>query len=236
MRNNNRHDNQLRPIEFIPSFNPYAEGSCLVKYGNTHVICTASVDQHVPSWLKDEEKGWITAEYAMLPRATQTRTQRESKKPSGRSQEIQRLIGRSLRAVVDLEKMKDFCIYIDCDVIQADGGTRVASISGGFVALYQAIQKLLAEKSLLQNPIREFVAAVSCDICSGKPVLDVDYSEDSSSQVDMNFVLTESGKIVEIQGTAEEKPFSEDEFNQLFKMAQSAIKQIIELQKKALKC
>ena len=236
MRNNNRHDNQLRPIEFIPSFNPYAEGSCLVKYGNTHVICTASVDQHVPSWLKDEEKGWITAEYAMLPRATQTRTQRESKKPSGRSQEIQRLIGRSLRAVVDLEKMKDFCIYIDCDVIQADGGTRVASVSGGFVALYQAIQKLLAEKSLLQNPIREFVAAVSCDICSGKPVLDVDYSEDSSSQVDMNFVLTESGKIVEIQGTAEEKPFSEDEFNQLFKMAQSAIKQIIDLQKKALKC
>lgn len=236
MRSDNRHDNQLRPIEFIPSFNPYAEGSCLVKYGNTHVICTASVDSHVPSWLKDSEKGWITAEYAMLPRATQTRTQRESKKPSGRSQEIQRLIGRSLRAVVDLEKMKDFCIYIDCDVIQADGGTRVASISGGFVALYQAIQKLLAEKSLLQNPIREFVAAVSCDICSGKPVLDVDYSEDSTSQVDMNFVLTESGKIVEIQGTAEEKPFSEDEFNQLLKMAQSAVKQIIEMQKKALQC
>ncbi len=236
MRSDNRHDNQLRPIEFIPSFNPYAEGSCLVKYGNTHVICTASVDSHVPSWLKDSEKGWITAEYAMLPRATQTRTQRESKKPSGRSQEIQRLIGRSLRAVVDLEKMKDFCIYIDCDVIQADGGTRVASISGGFVALYQAIQKLLAEKSLLQNPIREFVAAVSCDICSGKPVLDVDYSEDSTSQVDMNFVLTESGKIVEIQGTAEEKPFSEGEFNQLLKMAQSAVKQIIEMQKKALQC
>lgn len=236
MRSDNRHDNQLRQIEFIPSFNPYAEGSCLVKYGNTHVICTASVDSHVPSWIKDSEKGWITAEYAMLPRATQTRTQRESKKPSGRSQEIQRLIGRSLRAVVDLEKMKDFCIYIDCDVIQADGGTRVASISGGFVALYQAIQKLLAEKSLLHNPIREFVAAVSCDICSGKPVLDVDYSEDSTSQVDMNFVLTESGKIVEIQGTAEEKPFSEDEFNQLLKMAQSAVKQIIEMQKKALQC
>jgi len=236
MRNSNRQPNQLRDIEFIPSFNPYAEGSCLVKYGNTHVICTASVDNHVPSWLKDSEKGWITAEYAMLPRATQTRTQRECKKPSGRTQEIQRLIGRSLRAVVDLEKMKDICIYIDCDVIQADGGTRVASISGGFVALYLAIQKLMSEKILLQNPIREFVAAVSCDICQGTPILDVDYTEDSSSQVDMNFVLTESGKIVEIQGTAEGEPFSENEFNQLLELGKSGINQIIAQQKKALQC
>lgn len=208
----------------------------MVKYGNTHVICTASVDNHVPSWLKDSEKGWITAEYAMLPRATQTRTQRECKKPSGRTQEIQRLIGRSLRAVVDLEKMKDICIYIDCDVIQADGGTRVASISGGFVALYLAIQKLMSEKTLLQNPIREFVAAVSCDICQGTPILDVDYTEDSSSQVDMNFVLTESGKIVEIQGTAEGEPFSENEFNQLLELGKSGINQIIAQQKKALQC
>lgn len=236
MRNNNRANDQLRNIEFIPSFNPYAEGSCLVKYGNTHVICTASVDEHVPSWLKEEEKGWITAEYAMLPRATQTRTQRESKKPSGRTQEIQRLIGRSLRAVVDLEKMKGICIYIDCDVIQADGGTRVASVSGGFVALYLAIQKLLKDKVISQNPIREFVAAVSCDICNGHPVLDVDYSEDSTSQVDMNFILTESGKIVEIQGTAEGEPFTEDEFNHLLELGKSGIKQIISKQKEALQC
>lgn len=236
MRTNNRKIDQLRDIEFIPSFNPYAEGSCLVKYGNTHVICTASVDDKVPSWLKEEEKGWITAEYAMLPRATQTRTQRESKKPSGRSQEIQRLIGRSLRAVVDLEQLKGFCIYIDCDVIQADGGTRVASVSGGFVALYQAIQKLLAEKKISTNPIREFVAAVSCDICDGQAVLDVDYSEDSTSQVDMNFILTESEKIVEIQGTAEGSPFTEDEFNHMLELAKSGIKQIINKQKKALQC
>lgn len=236
MRNNNRENNQLRDIEFIPSFNPYAEGSCLVKYGNTHVICTATVDEHVPSWLKEEEKGWITAEYAMIPRATQTRVTRECKKPSGRTQEIQRLIGRSLRAVINLEKIKGFCIYIDCDVIQADGGTRVASISGSFVALYQAIQKMLADKLITQNPIREFVAAVSCDICNGKPVLDVDYAEDSSSQVDMNFILTESGKIVEIQGTAEGEPFTEAEFNQMLDLAKDGIKQIIAKQKEALQC
>lgn len=236
MRSDNRSPNQLRNVEFIPSFNPYAEGSCLVKYGNTHVICTASVDDKVPSWLKEEEKGWITAEYAMLPRATQTRTQRESKKPSGRTQEIQRLIGRSLRAVVNLDQLKGFCIYIDCDVIQADGGTRVASISGGFVALYQAIQKLLSEKRISVNPIREFVAAVSCDIYDGQAVLDVDYKEDSSSQVDMNFILTESEKIVEIQGTAEGFPFTEEEFNQMLNLAKSGIKQIINKQKEALQC
>ena len=236
MRNNNRSNNQLRDIEFIPSFNPYAEGSCLVKYGNTHVICTATVDTNVPSWLKSEDKGWITAEYAMLPRSAQTRITRECKKPSGRTQEIQRLIGRCLRAVVDLEKMKGLCIYIDCDVIQADGGTRVASVSGGFVALYQAIQKLLADKTLPENPIREFVAAVSCDICGGNAVLDVDYLEDSTSQVDMNFIMTESGKIVEIQGTAEGFPFSEDEFHQMLELGKSGIKQIITKQKEALQC
>lgn len=235
MRTSNRLNNQLRDIEFIPSFNPYAEGSCLVKYGNTHVICTASVDEHVPAWLKDESKGWLTAEYAMLPRATQTRTQRECKKPSGRTQEIQRLIGRSLRAVLDLEKMPGICIYIDCDVIQADGGTRVASISGSFIALYQAVQKLLKEGKIKENPIREYVAAVSCDICDGNAVLDVDYTEDSSSQVDMNFIMTESGKIVEIQGTAEGFPFTEDEFSQLFALGKEGIKQIIAKQKEALK-
>lgn len=235
MRVSNRLNNQLRNIEFIPSFNPYAEGSCLVKYGNTHVICTASVDEHVPSWLKGENKGWLTAEYAMLPRAAQTRILRECKKPSGRTQEIQRLIGRSLRAVLDLEKMPEICIYIDCDVIQADGGTRVASISGSFIALYQAIQKLLNEGKIKENPIREFVAAVSCDIYDHEAILDVDYTEDSNSQVDMNFVMTESGKIVEIQGTAEGFPFTEDEFSQLFALGKDGIKQIIAKQKEVLK-
>ncbi len=236
MRNSGRENNQLRDIEFVTGFNPYAEGSCLVKYGNTHVICTASVDEKVPSWLKGQEKGWITAEYAMLPRSTQTRVQREVKKSSGRTQEIQRLIGRSLRAVVDLEKMKDICVTIDCDVLQADGGTRVASISGGFVALYLALKKLVKEEKLPKNPIREFVAAVSCDIYNGQAILDVDYEEDSNSQVDMNFIMTESGKIVEIQGTAEGEPFEEKEFNELMRLGKEGIKHIIAKQKEALKC
>lgn len=236
MRRSNRKNNQLREIDFVVDFNPYAEGSCLVKYGNTHVVCTATVDEKVPSWIKGQNKGWITAEYAMLPRSTITRVPRETKKPSGRSQEIQRLIGRSLRAVVDLDKMPEISITIDCDVLQADGGTRVASVSGGFVALYSAINKLLQEGRIKENPIREFVAAVSCDICNGEAVLDVDYEEDSSSQVDMNFVLTESGKIVEIQGTAEGEPFTDEEFNKLMELGKEGIKQIIAKQKGVLKC
>lgn len=159
MRNTNRKNNQLRNIELICDYNPYAEGSCLVKFGNTHVVCTASVEEKVPNWLKGQNKGWITAEYGMLPRANRVRVPRESKSPSGRTQEIQRLIGRSLRAVVDLSKMKDISVCIDCDVIQADGGTRTASITGGFVALYLAMEKLVARKKLEVNPIREFVAA-----------------------------------------------------------------------------
>jgi len=234
MRHSNRQNNEIRPIELIPHFNPYAEGSCLVKYGNTHVVCTASVDEKLPAWLKGQNKGWITAEYAMLPRSTQIRVPRESKKPSGRTQEIQRLIGRSLRSVVDLSAMKDFSVCIDCDVLQADGGTRVASISGGFVALYLALQKLVSENRLKANPIKEFVAAVSCDIYNGEAVLDVDYEEDSGSQVDMNFVMTESGKIVEIQGTAEGAPFEESQFNELLALGKQGIAQIIRLQKKAL--
>lgn len=236
MRRSNRKNNQLREIDFVVDFNPYAEGSCLVKYGNTHVVCTATVEEKVPSWIKGQNKGWITAEYAMLPRSTITRVPRETKKPSGRSQEIQRLIGRSLRAVVDLDKMPEISITIDCDVLQADGGTRVASVSGGFVALYSAINKLLQEGRIKENPIREFVAAVSCDICNGEAVLDVDYEEDSSSQVDMNFVLTESGKIVEIQGTAEGEPFTDEEFNKLMELGKEGIKQIITKQKGVLKC
>ena len=234
MRNTNRKNNQLRNIELIPDFNPYAEGSCLVKFGNTHVICTASVEEKVPNWLKGQNKGWITAEYGMLPRANRQRVPRESKNPSGRTQEIQRLIGRSLRAVVDLSKMKDLSICIDCDVIQADGGTRTASVTGGFVALYLAVCHLMEHKKLAENPIREFVAAVSCDIFEGEKIIDVDYEEDSHAQVDMNFVLTESGKIVEIQGTAEEEPFSEEDFNALLALEKDGIKQLIAEQKRVL--
>ncbi len=226
MRHSQRENNQIRNIEIIPHFNPYAEGSCLIKCGNTHVVCTATVEDKVPSWLKGQEQGWITAEYAMLPRATTTRVPRESKKPSGRSQEIQRLIGRSLRAAVDLTKMKDISILVDCDVLQADGGTRTASITGGFVAVSLAVKKLMNDGILQENPIREYVAAVSCDIYNGEAIADVDYEEDSNAQVDMNFIMTESGKIVEIQGTAEGEPFSEEQFNQMLTLAKQAIKQL----------
>ena len=234
MRPSGRANNQIRNIEIIPDFNPYAEGSCLIKCGNTHVICTVTKEEKVPSWLKGQEKGWITAEYGMLPRATHTRVPRELKKPSGRTQEIQRLIGRSLRAAVDLTKIKDMSFCVDCDVIQADGGTRTASITGGFVALYLAIQNLMKQGVLTENPIRDFVAAVSCDIYEGEAIADVDYDEDSSAQVDMNFIMTESGKIIEIQGTAEGEPFSEDEFQQLLSLAKQAIKQLAEIQHKVL--
>lgn len=234
MRHSKRQTDELRNIELIPHFNPYAEGSCLVKFGNTHVVCTASVEEKVPNWLKGQNKGWITAEYAMLPRSAQVRMPREHKNPSGRTQEIQRLIGRSLRAVVDLSKMKDISICVDCDVIQADGGTRVASVTGGFVALYIAIQKMMSLNKIKVNPIKEFVAAVSCDIHQGCAVLDVDYVEDSSAQVDMNFVLTESGRIVEIQGTAEDEPFEEAQFAELMALAKKGVAELILKQKQAL--
>ncbi len=234
MRHTDRAADALRNIELIPNFNPYAEGSCLVKYGNTHVVCTASVEEKLPAWLKGQNKGWITAEYAMLPRSAQVRVPRECKKPSGRTQEIQRLIGRSLRSVVDLEQMKDISVCIDCDVLQADGGTRVASITGGFVALYLAMEKLVSMQKLKTNPIREFVAAVSCDIYNDEAILDVDYEEDSNSQVDMNFVMTESGKIVEIQGTAEGAPFDEEQFNQMLALGKQGIREIIAKQKSVL--
>ena len=234
MRHSGRANNQIRNIEFIPHFNPYAEGSCLVKFGNTHVVCTVTVEDKVPSWLKGQDRGWITAEYAMLPRAAQTRIPRETKKRSGRSQEIQRLIGRSLRAAVDLTKIQELSFLVDCDVLQADGGTRTASITGSFVALYLAVQKLMAEGKLAENPIREFVAAVSCDLYDGEAIADVDYEEDSAAQVDMNFIMTESGKIVEIQGTAEGEPFSEEDFSKLLALAKSSIKQLIAKQHEVL--
>lgn len=234
MRQNNRQNDELRKVEIIPNFNPYAEGSCLIKSGNTHVICTASVEDKVPAWLKDEGKGWITAEYAMLPRATLTRTPRETLKPSGRSQEIKRLIGRALRAGVDLTKMPEISVIIDCDVIQADGGTRTASVTGGFVALYLALESLVKGGKLPENPIREFVAAVSCGIHNGQAILDEDYEEDSHAQADTNFVFTESGRIVEIQGTAEEEPFDNEQFLSLMKLAQKGIGELIKKQKIAL--
>ncbi len=234
MRHSQRQFDEIREVEIIPNFNPYAEGSCLIKCGETHVVCTASVQDKVPAWLKGQNRGWITAEYGMLPRSTQVRVARETTKPSGRTQEIQRLIGRALRSVVDLEKLKDMSFCIDCDVIQADGGTRTASITGGFVALYLAIEKLRKDGKLVVNPIREFVAAVSCAIHNGEEILDVDYLEDSSAQADMNFVLTESGKIVEIQGTAEEKPFDEAQYAKLFGLAKKGIAELIAKQKEAL--
>ncbi len=233
-RNSGRKDDEKRQVEIITGFNPFAEGSCLIKCGNTHVVCTATVEDKVPSWLKGQEKGWVTAEYAMLPRATLTRVPRETKKPSGRSQEIQRLVGRGLRAGVDLEKMPEISVTIDCDVLQADGGTRTASITGGFVALYQALQKMVAAEKLPENPVREFVAAISCGICDGAAVLDLDYAEDSSAQADTNFVLTESGKIVEIQGTAEGQPFDESQFAELMRLARKGIGELIAKQKEAL--
>lgn len=234
MRHSGRQCDEIRSIEIIPGYNPYAEGSCLIKCGNTHVLCTASVEEKVPAWLKGQNRGWITAEYGMLPRSAQVRIPRELKKPSGRTQEIQRLVGRALRAVVDLEAMKDLSICIDCDVIQADGGTRTASITGGFVALYQAIEKLMQQKKLKTNPIRDFVAAISCGIYKDEKVLDVDYEEDSNAQADTNFVLTESGKIVEIQGTAEGNPFAEEDFGALFALAKKGINELIHKQKQAL--
>lgn len=234
MRHSGRKNNELRKIEIIPGFNPYAEGSCLIKCGNTHVVCMATVEEKVPSWLKDEERGWVTAEYAMLPRATMVRVSRESKKPSGRSQEIQRLVGRALRAGVDLKKMPGISVIIDCDVLQADGGTRTASITGGFVALYQALEKLVKEGRLPENPVREFVAAVSCGICDGEALLDLDYEEDSQAQADTNFVLTEEGRIVEIQGTAEGEPFENNQFEELMKLARQGIKELVAKQKQVL--
>ncbi|MBR3502055.1 MAG: ribonuclease PH [Alphaproteobacteria bacterium] len=234
MRYSGRSNEQMRNLEFVTNVNIYAEGSCLVKCGNTKVLCTATVDENLPAWLKDKGHGWITAEYALLPRSTQTRVSRETKGVGGRTHEIQRLIGRSLRAAVDLKAMPEICVQIDCDVLQADGGTRTASISGAFVALYIAMRKMVNEGRLLRNPIKEFVAAVSCGIIDGETMLDLDYSEDSHADADTNFVLTESGRIVEIQATAEGATFNENEFNELFRLAKSGIHQIIMAQKQVL--
>ena len=227
---------ELREISFETNVNLHAEGSCLVKFGNTHVLCTASIDEKTPPWLRNSGKGWVTAEYGMLPRSTNTRMDREAArgKQSGRTQEIQRLIGRSLRSIVNLENLGERQIKIDCDVMQADGGTRTASISGGFVALYQAVSLLKKNYNISKPIIKEFIGAVSAGIIDEKPNLDLDYDEDSNAQVDANFVICESGKISEIQTTGEEYFFSRDQFNSLFELANIGINEIIKKQKKAL--
>lgn len=236
-RPSGRSDNELRAMSFEPGFSPYAEGSCLIKCGNTHVLCTASVEDRVPPFLRNSGKGWVTAEYGMLPRSTHTRTDREASrgKQSGRTQEIQRLIGRSLRAVTDLEALGERQIKIDCDVIQADGGTRTASITGAWVALSIACEKLLLAGAITRNPMTDQVAAISCGIYEGMPVLDLDYAEDSAAETDANFILTAEGGIVEIQMTAEEKPFSKDEMNALITLAEKGVAEIAEMQRDAVK-
>ena len=231
----NRTFQELRPVSFKIGVNIHAEGSCLVKFGNTHVLCTASIDEKTPHWLKNSGKGWVTAEYGMLPRSTNIRIDREAAKgkQSGRTQEIQRLIGRSLRSVVNLENLGERQIKIDCDVIQADGGTRTASISGGFVALYQAILFLQKNYNIQKPIVKEFVAAVSAGIIADKPNLDLDYDEDSLAQVDANFIICESGKIAEIQVTGEEYFFSDEQFQLIFNLAKKGVPEIIQKQKEA---
>ena len=236
MRSNNRQNNELRPIHFIRQYTNHAEGSVLVCFGDTKVLCTASIEAGVPRWLKGQGKGWLTAEYGMLPRATGTRTQREAArgKQSGRTQEIQRLIGRSLRAMLDLSKLGENTIYIDCDVIQADGGTRTASISGAAVALIDALEHLQRRKKLTQDPLLGLVAAVSVGVNQGRVLLDLDYAEDSTCDTDLNVVMTQAGGFIEIQGTAEEKPFTRAEANAMLDLAELGIGQIIEAQKQVL--
>ena len=236
MRIDGRQLNELRPISFTRHYTKHAEGSVLVCFGDTKVLCTASVEAGVPRWLKGQGQGWLTAEYGMLPRATGTRTQREAArgKQSGRTQEIQRLIGRSLRAMLELSKLGENTIHIDCDVIQADGGTRTASISGAAVALIDALEYLQREKKLTQDPLLGLVGAVSVGIKDGKAYLDLNYAEDSTCDTDLNVVMTQAGGFIEIQGTAEDKPFTRAEADSMLSLAESGIRQIIEAQQQAL--
>ncbi|MDC3021848.1 ribonuclease PH [Pelagibacteraceae bacterium] len=229
--------NQMREISFEKDVNIHADGSCFVKFGNTHVLCLATIDEKVPHWLKNTGKGWVTAEYGMLPRSTNTRMDREATKgkQSGRTQEIQRLIGRSLRSIVDLSNLGERQIKIDCDVIQADGGTRTASISGGFISLYLAIEKLKNNYNLQKPIIKNFIGAVSTGIVENKALLDLDYREDSEAQVDANFVICDSDEISEIQVTGEEFFFNDAQFTEMFSLAKIGVKEIISKQKKALK-
>ena len=236
MRPSKRSADELRKVSMERGIARYAEGSCLIKFGETHVLCTASLEDKAPGWLRGQGRGWVTAEYSMLPRATQERTRREvtSGKPSGRTQEIQRLIGRSLRAVVDLTALGERQITLDCDVIQADGGTRTASITGAWVALHDCLAWMKTRDMLKGPALKDHVAAISCGIYKGAPVLDLDYLEDSNAETDANFVITGSGGIVEVQGTAEGKPFSQDELLSLLALAQGGVTRLVELQKMAV--
>jgi len=236
MRSYQRQNNDLRPIEFLRNYTKHAEGSVLIKCGDTHVLCSASIEESVPSFLKGKGQGWVTAEYGMLPRSTSSRMPREAAKgkQSGRTQEIQRLIGRSLRAIIDLKKLGERTIYIDCDVIQADGGTRTASISGAYVALYDAIQTLIKSKKIMSSPLIDSIAAISVGIKGGEVLLDLDYVEDSSCDTDMNIVMTGEGKFVEIQGTAEGVAFSRKEMDSLIDIAALGIQDITQKQNEAI--
>ncbi|AJY47374.1 ribonuclease PH [Martelella endophytica] len=234
MRPSGRQLNQMRNVSFERGYSKHAEGSCLVKFGDTHVLCTATLEERVPPWLRNAGKGWVTAEYGMLPRATGERMRREASagKQGGRTLEIQRLIGRSLRAVVDLEALGERQISIDCDVIQADGGTRTASITGAWIALYDCLKWMEARSMVKTDKVlKDHVAAISCGIFADQPVIDLDYLEDSSAETDANFVMTGTGGIVEIQGTAEGKPFSQDEFLTLMDLARNGIAELVAMQK-----
>lgn len=232
-----RANNQLRQVKITRNYTKHAEGSVLVEFGETKVLCTASIEESVPPFLKGKGKGWVTAEYAMLPRATNTRNKREISqgKPNARNQEIQRLIGRSLRSIMDFAKLGERQIILDCDVIQADGGTRTASITGAYVALCDAINILIRSGKISQTPLREALAAVSVGVYQGKAILDLDYLEDSNCETDMNVVMTESGGIVEVQGTAEKNPFSREMFNQLLDLAERGINELFVVQRESLR-
>jgi ribonuclease PH len=236
-RPSGRTNNALRPVILEPGFSLHAEGSCLAKFGNTHVLCTASVDDRVPSFLRNSGKGWVTAEYGMLPRSTHTRSNREAArgKQGGRTLEIQRLIGRSLRAVTDLTALGERQIQIDCDVIQADGGTRTASITGAWVALRIACDKLLLDGAITRQPLRDQVAAISCGVYQSEPVLDLDYDEDSNAEIDANFILSADQGLVEIQATGEERPFSRDELMQMLDLADSGCTELFAMQNDAVR-
>lgn len=237
MRPSKRQPDELRRVSIERAVSKHAEGSCLIKFGDTHVLCTASLEDRIPQWLKGQGRGWVTAEYAMLPRATHERTRREvtSGHPSGRTQEIQRLIGRALRAVIDLPKLGERQITVDCDVIQADGGTRTASITGGWIALHDCLRWMEARSMInLGRVLKDHVAAISCGIYEGIPVVDLDYAEDSAAATDANFVMTGKGGIVEIQGTAEGEPFSEEQFAALMALARKGIARLVDLQTMAV--
>ena len=236
MRPSKRAADEMRKVSFERGVARYAEGSCLVRFGDTHVLCAASLEDKPPPWLRGQGRGWVTAEYAMLPRATSTRTRRESStgKVSGRTQEIQRLIGRSLRAVVDLPKLGERQITIDCDVLQADGGTRTAAITGAFIALRECLAWMAGHSILKDIPLKDHVAAVSCGVHQGETVLDLDYAEDSTAETDANFVITGSGGLVEVQGSAEGAPFSEGQLLAMLGLARSGVTDLVRLQKAAL--